>query len=259
MSLNASLQSRFRQALLDPETAVPPEVTSWNGSDPAQRFAVYRNNVTVSLIEALGATFPTVKAMVGEDFFRDMARVYLRAHPPSSPMMVRFGESFPDFLAGFAPVATLAYLPDLARLEAARRRAFHAADAASLSPEDFASLDPAALPGLVVTLHPSLQVFSARHAAVSLWAAHQGQGALEAVDPHVPEEALILRPIYEVDIVPLPLGGASFFDDLRAGYPLGEAATRLAPEAAAHLPLLINTLVQSGVTISYAIQKDTGP
>lgn len=69
----------FAAALLDPARPAPAGLTSWNGSDPAQRFAVYRNNVTVSLIDALADTFPVVQALVGVDFFRTMAREFVRA------------------------------------------------------------------------------------------------------------------------------------------------------------------------------------
>lgn len=51
-------------ALLDPEHEIPAALITWNGSDPAQRFAVYRNNVTVSLLEAIADTFPDRKSVV---------------------------------------------------------------------------------------------------------------------------------------------------------------------------------------------------
>lgn len=56
-------------APLNPELPCPGGLTSWNGSDPELRFAVCRNNVMVSLIDALADTFPVVQALVGEEFF----------------------------------------------------------------------------------------------------------------------------------------------------------------------------------------------
>lgn len=251
-----SLQSRLREALLDPAAVVPPEVTSWNGSDPAQRFAVYRNNVTVSLIEALGASYPVVKAMVGEDFFRDMARLYLRAHPPRSPMMMGYGAGFADFLARFEPVAGLPYLPDLARLEDARRRAYHARDAVSLGPQDFAGLDDSSLLDLRLTFHPSAVILRSDHAVVSLWGAHQGLYALEDIALETPEDALILRPAFEVEVIALPPGGAAFLADLETGRTLGAAVEALSPAHSANLPTLMSLLVGSGVVLSHACQKE---
>ena len=51
-------QAAFAQALLDPDLPCPSGLCTWNGSDPARRFAVYRNNVVVSLIDALADIVP---------------------------------------------------------------------------------------------------------------------------------------------------------------------------------------------------------
>ena len=84
-------QAAWGTALLDPDRAVPAGLVTWNGSDPAQRFAVYRNNVTVSLMQALADTFPVCAASVGEARFRDLARAFVRAQPPRSPVLARYG------------------------------------------------------------------------------------------------------------------------------------------------------------------------
>lgn len=252
-----SVQMRFRKALLDPEAATPEEITSWNGSDPVQRFSVYRNNVTVSLIEALGAIYPVVKALVGEDFFRDCARVFLRDNPPKSPVMAGYGAAFPAFLRDFSPAAPLPYLSDVARLEDARRRAYHAKDASFLGADDFASIDGAVLPDLSVGVHPSAVVLGSQFAIVSLWAAHQGHGAIENVDPYAPEEALVIRPAFEVDILRLPPGGVSFFTALAAGKTLGEAASHFDTAGIRFLPDLMNILVTSGFVTACTLQKET--
>src|SRR3990167_7733275 len=99
-------QTAFANALLDPELPSPGGLSTWNGSDPATRFAVYRNNVTVSLIDALADTFPVVQALVGEEFFRAMARVSVRATPPRSRLMAFYGHDFADFVSAFPPVAS---------------------------------------------------------------------------------------------------------------------------------------------------------
>ena len=88
-----SSQSAFAAALLNPDLPCPGGLTTWNGSDPELRFAVYRNNVTVSLIDALADTFPVVQALVGEEFFRAMARVFAQANPPRSRLMAYYGDT----------------------------------------------------------------------------------------------------------------------------------------------------------------------
>lgn len=86
-----SVQSALAAALLDPDAPCPVGLTAWNGSDPARRFAVYRNNVVVSLIDALAATFPVTLELVGEEFFRAMAGVFVRAVPPTSALLAEYG------------------------------------------------------------------------------------------------------------------------------------------------------------------------
>ena len=44
------------------------------------------------------------------------AGIFLRQHPPSSPLMMFYGEAFPEFLAGMQQLSHLGYLPDVARL-----------------------------------------------------------------------------------------------------------------------------------------------
>lgn len=225
----------FAAALLDPARPAPAGLTSWNGSDPAQRFAVYRNNVTVSLIDALADTFPVVQALVGVDFFRTMAREFARQSPPASPVLAWYGDEFPAFVAGFAPAAGVPYLADVARLEYARVLAFHAADAAPVAADSVAALlaEPATLPGLAVRFVPACSLLRARWAIASLWAAHQTDDAadnLSRIDPATPENALVCRRGLTVEVRALAAGDAAFAAALMAGATLGEAVVRGAGE-----------------------------
>lgn len=223
-----NVQTPFAAALLDPARPCPDGLVTWNGSDPARRFQVYRNNVIVSLVDALADTFPVTQQLVGDEFFRAMARLYASAHPPRSPVLALYGGDFPAFIEGFPPAAGLPYLADVARLEYLRVVAYHAADASPVAPAALAALltDESALPALRLRLHPSLAVLPSDAAVVSLWAAHQGVGALEEVIPEVPETALILRQGLEVDVRQIPAAAGAFIATLGAGLPLGQAAAR---------------------------------
>jgi hypothetical protein len=55
-----------------------------------------------------------IHKLVGDAFFRAMAGVFLRAHPPGDPRLQLWGAKFPGFLARFDRVAHLPYLPDIA-------------------------------------------------------------------------------------------------------------------------------------------------
>ncbi len=135
-----SAHQLFADSLLAEQPACPPGLTAWNQSDPGRRFAVYRNNVMVSLIDALADTYPVTQALVGEEFFRAMAGVFARSRPPRSPVMAHYGEGFAGFIEDFQPAAGLPYLADVARLELLRVQAYHAADAAAVPAEEIALL-----------------------------------------------------------------------------------------------------------------------
>lgn len=221
-----SAQRDFAQALLDPALPCPAGLVAWNGSNPVRRFQVYRNNVHVALVDALADSFAVTHELVGEAFFRAMAAVYARAHPPRSSVLALYGADFPCFIAAFPPAAGLPYLADVARLEYLRILACHAADAAPVGHAAFAArlADEAGLPALRLGLHPSLAVLPSRFAVVSLWAAHQGAGDLAAVRPEVAETALVLRRGLEVEVMQVPAASGVFVAALQSGRPLGRAA-----------------------------------
>ncbi|WP_310385915.1 DNA-binding domain-containing protein [Roseateles sp.] len=220
-----STQRAFAAALLDPARRCPDGLVSWNGSDPAQRFAVYLNNVVSSLIGALSDTFPVTRELVGDEFFRAMAREFVLSSPPSSTLLAAYGAGFARFIEGFEPAASLPYLSDVARLEWLRLVAFHSADATPVGADRIAALLAEAdlLPQLRLQLHPSVGVLSSRYAVVSLWAAHQGSLDIGAVDPYRPEHALVVRPALEVLVIDVPAAAAVFVQCLRDGASLGEA------------------------------------
>jgi len=119
-------QTEFAAALRSKANGVPSCLKGAAQGRAERRFAVYRNTVAAGLIEALAARFPVVERLVGEDFFRAMAQAYVTQEPPRSPLLFRYGGSFADFIAGFAPAAPLPYLRDMARREYAQGLAYHA-------------------------------------------------------------------------------------------------------------------------------------
>ncbi len=77
------------------------------GAPDARRFAVYRNNVAVGLIGALEARYPVSRRIAGDDLFRAMARAFVRANKPRSPVMIAYGGEFPEFVAAYLAAAEL--------------------------------------------------------------------------------------------------------------------------------------------------------
>src|SRR5918999_702162 len=112
-SMSTTTQTAFAEALLDRAKPVPEGLRSWTGSEPRKRYGVYRNNVATGLTRALAARFPVTEKIVGQEFFTAMARDFVLCNPPSSPVLLHYGEDFADFVSGFAPAASLPYLADI--------------------------------------------------------------------------------------------------------------------------------------------------
>ncbi|CAI8896534.1 putative DNA-binding domain-containing protein [Pseudomonas sp. IT-347P] len=221
-----STQRAFTAALIDTRLPCPEGLCSANGADPASRFAVYRNNVQGSLINALGDSYPAVAQLVGEDFFRAMAAIFVQQQPPQSPLMSRYGETFADFIAAFEPAGGVHYLADVARLEHLRTLAYHAADALPVRPEEItaALTDAQTLSELRLEFHPSLHLLDSDFAVVAIWAAHQHDATLERVDVNQGQHALVLRNDLDVEVFALAPGASRFIRNLIDGQPLLAAA-----------------------------------
>lgn len=226
-----STQAAFAAALLNTGLPCPEDLCCANGADPASRFAVYRNNVQSSLINALADSYPVVLQLVGEEFFRAMAAIFVQGQPPRSPLMSRYGEDFADFIAGFAPAASVPYLADVARLEHLRICAYHAADADPVRPEQITeAMSPTqALSELRFELHPSLRLLDSAYAVVAIWAAHQGEETLADIDLTREQHALVLRNGLEVEVFALESGASTFIRHLLEGQPLLAAAENSPP------------------------------
>lgn len=246
----------FATALLDASLPTPAGLHAWNGSDPAVRFAVYRNNVVHSLVAVLADTFPVVHQLVGDAFFGAMARLYVVDHPPTSPLMHRYGAGLPAWIADFEPATALPYLSDMARLEWARLSAFHAADAAPIDVQALAALmrAPQRLTHASLALHPSLAIVRSPHPIVSLWAAHQlGDADRDARLSEIPtdsaEAALVFRDASDdALVIELPDADAALTAALAAGAPL-VAAQGNHPQA--DLVRVLSLLLRHGLVTGF--------
>ncbi|MEM8553621.1 MAG: DNA-binding domain-containing protein [Pseudomonadota bacterium] len=216
-------QTHFHDALLDASQPVPDGLTDPEGRPAGKRFDVYRNNVAVSLTQALETGFPVIRKLVGDEFFKAMAGVYLRTHPPTSPVLQQYGEDMPSFLRGFKPAHSLPYLPDMARLEVALRRAYHAEDAPAFDPQSMAALKPEALNSVRFEFAPAAQVIRSHHPIHGIWLRNTTGGP---VPSPAPENVLVTRPEFDPIVTRLDAAQAVFVIGLMENQTLTQAALR---------------------------------
>ena len=252
-------QTEFAAALLDADCPCPDGLVACNGSELVKRFSVYRNNIVTSLIDALADTFLVVHELVGDEFFRAMAQVFVSTAPPRSPVMAAYGLELPAFIDRFEPALSIPYLADVARLEALRIAAYHAADAQLLDEAVFqdALAHTESLPTALLRLHPSASVLRSQYAVFSLWAAHQGAFDIGTVDPYRSEDVLIVRPHLEVLTVPLRPGAGWFIQQLGDGVPLGQCALAASEkEPGFDLGNTLADLIRVGVAITFDYEEE---
>jgi hypothetical protein len=132
---------------------------------------IYRNNVFISLSTALADVYPVTQRLVGEAFFQQLARRFIRGHPARSGNLHNFGREFPAFIAALAEVRDLPYLSDVAMLERAYEEVFHAADADPLDVQRMAQRG--SLEAQKFALHPAIRLMASRYPVRAIWQANQ--------------------------------------------------------------------------------------
>lgn len=248
MSSGASAQrnGRFARGLLDPDVAVPDFVSPVGGMPAGRRYAIYRNNVVVGLMEAMQAAYPSLLALMGEAVFARTVRTFIADNPPRSAMMQRYGEDFADFVDGFEPLRGSRFLADVARLESAWLVAYHAADAAVLTGDDLTGLDPEGVMQLVLDPHPALALVASDHPLADLFAFRYAPPA-DGIDLTMAQNVMVTRPALSVLVTAIDPSQFAFVKALGEGARLGEAAqAALSGDAAFDLAGALALCLQKG-------------
>jgi hypothetical protein len=206
-----------------------------NGLDPARRLQVYRNNTFSNLTGALRAVYPVIDRLVGEAFFDEAARQYIPKQPSLSGNLHDFGATFAAFLGDYAHAQSLPYLADVARLEWAYHRAFHAVDHAPLDLQALSQVSRDKLDRLVFFLHPSATLIHSRWPIITIWQANRDETGNEPGEISLDSGAcmaLVIRRGMDVFFESPPGPEFTLLQKIAAGENLG-AATRAALAAGA--------------------------
>jgi hypothetical protein len=193
--------------------------------DDGRRLAIHRHHVAHSLAAALAATFPTVQALVGTAFFRQVAEAYARQSLPAQPVLAEYGAGFADFLAEAEALHRLAYLADTARLDWALNTAFYSPRGARLAAADLAGLPPEQLASMALALAPGTALVRSRYPLDRIWAVSQPGAPDAKVDlEQGPVRLLVLPRADDSGFVGLGEGEAAFVVAVAEGRSLDAAA-----------------------------------
>ncbi len=222
-----------------------------DGIAPASRLQVHHNHIRITLTDALAGIYSAVEAMVGIQFFRAAAHGFIAEGPPCDPVLYAYGDGFADFLAAFPSAASLPYLPDLARLEWAMHRSFHAADESALTAGALGAVPADALADLVLRPRADAGLVASDWPVDALWHATRApeSGALERIDLVAAGGAaiLLLRQGYDVRMWHVPAGEWHWLAAFAAGQDMaGAAAAATAADPAFDLADALSTNLQRG-------------
>ncbi|MEQ1533109.1 MAG: DUF2063 domain-containing protein [Sideroxydans sp.] len=184
---------------------------------------VYRNNYRGNLQDALAGAYPVIGQLVGADFFRMLARDFISQHGSCSANLFEYGAELGDFLDGYSPASSLAYLPDIARLEWACHRAYFATDAAPLDLAGLSQVAPDDHANLLLHVHPACRIVASAFPIVAIWQTHQTGGGFEIDWAGGGEIALVSRRDDVVTVRELNEGETHWLEAVRLGQNLGVA------------------------------------
>ena len=220
------IQHALRASLIAQDDGEAAAHIVTHGFTTAERLDVYRNTFASVLTNALHLSYPAVDRLVGAQFFEGAARIFITGHPPTTACLDDYGAGFPDFLADFAPAASLPYLPDVARLEWAVNRALHADAADPLDVARLAALPEPDRARVRFAPHPSVGLVRAQHPVDVIWRSvlNEDDAALAAIDPGAgPVGLLIQRLETGIEVQRMSESAWRFTAELCAGRPLDAA------------------------------------
>lgn len=244
------MNAQFAAGLLNPEAAIPDGLMAPAGPSLEKRYAVYRNNVTCSLVDALEDGFPVCREILGERYFRAFAAEYVRSRPPVSPILSLYGDELPHFIERFPPLGKMPWLADVARVELARREANDALDSIPNAAETLAAAHPDHYPQLVPHLHPSTRWVTSNWPLFSLWKNRA------TPDHSQPESVLVVRPALQVTVYYLPVFGLVFLQAIDGQRNLSDIAEILGKHNLhAAMPEAMVLLVQQSAIARFTGQQ----
>ncbi|MEJ1169881.1 DNA-binding domain-containing protein [Variovorax sp. CCNWLW235] len=242
---HSRFQQAFAKALFSPTEGLDPAMREL-AAQPA--FAVYRNTVMKACIDALEANFPTVARLVGSEWFRAAAALYVNAEAPQDGRLLHYGSGFAGFLRGFEPAAELVYLPGVAQLDTLWREAHVAEDAPAADAAWVARQSPEQMAALSLRPHPAARwAWFDDQPVFSIWERNRAQGEVTDELAWKGEGALLTRPYDAVAWQGLTQAGCVFLDACASGATLQQAAERaMAADAQADLAAIFAGLLSAG-------------
>jgi len=183
----------------------------------------YRITAGEDVVLAVGAAVGLVRAVAGEEAFREMAWAYQRAQPSRSGNLYFAGARLADYLDQHLQGTPDQHLIDVARLEWACQECLVAPDEAEgLDLPALATVPAHQQPALRFRLHPTVRLVATAFPVYAAWQALQAGGGAAPVAPAGPgaEQLLVQRQAGGLWVQRLTAPEFQWLTALEAGAPL---------------------------------------
>jgi hypothetical protein len=219
MSLH-SLQQTFSQWL----TSESDEVAARFEERARPGLAVYLNNYRSQLLACLSASYPVLRAWLGEAAFETAAANQIDTVPPHAWTLDAYGRDFDAMLARLYPGDP--EVAELARLEHELGAAFVGPNAAPVDPTTLTDIDWDAA---IIHVVPTFRLLHVTTNVAAIWSAISSGEATVPSAVLLPEPATLL--IWRDDLAPrfrtLSADEAAALDHVREGKTFGDLCSTL--------------------------------
>jgi Putative DNA-binding domain len=252
------LQELFYKAVFEhgPDNIAASELAHYinetEGLSSVEHFTIYKGSITASLNRALREIYPVCNRLTGDSFFNAMGKEYMCDTPSRSADLANYGEDFPNFIASFKHTANLPYLADVAKLEWAWHRAFHAADETGLDTGRLAEVQENDQGRIVFKLPLSASLISSEFPILHIWQVNQddypGDQTVNLNEGAI--ELIIWRKGYDMHIDPLDAGEWYLLKGIQQQRPFSELCDK---DTDYKIDILLPHCVQQGWIAGFQI------
>lgn len=213
-------QQAFLASLYGGPAALDPALFD-GGADRIHRaMRLYANTVNHARIVAIEQTFPLTREAIGDEAFHRFAQAHVERDSARREPLATIGAGFARSLAQ-ADADPLCVT--LAAIEWAWLESHRAADASALTLADLATLDPAALLAMPISLHPATRLVACPHGVPDEAVATSGDAAAVLIVRLEAEVRLVAIDAVDAALVTLAMRGAKVAELL-------DTAAQLAPQ-----------------------------
>jgi putative DNA-binding protein len=168
------LQRFFQDRVLWQRRGIESQLNDAQDEDFGPRLDTYVAGYRTRLIEALGASYPVLKAALGDDEFEKEARGYIESTDSRHFSVRNYGAALGERLGVRLSTPRGQALKELAEWEWRLADVFDAADDVPLEVRELASVAPGLWPALSFSLRACVRCFDTRTNAVQWWRGANG-------------------------------------------------------------------------------------